>query len=265
MINKINHTTEALKSLISIYTDATAISKFIKSFQIINDDIENYLIEILVNIDIGKAKGENLDIIGQLVGIPRPQLGAYLNPVFVYANLPNTVTENDGGYGTGRYTDTKDKDTKKYIPMSDEDYSRILQAKIHLNYYGGTIDNILKAISLLCTDNPIVKYDISKPMEPEFTIYKALTPVERIIFQGSVATAIESATFRINTIFDTFIYPKTMGVWYSIKGINSIEFAYKDQPVTGRNSEGVKFTETGGFSDGKVNNITAGVYWSGKK
>lgn len=267
MIDNINHTQEALNRLIGIYKGAPNIGKFISSFQYVNDDIETTFQKILINIDVDKATGEALDVLGQIIGIPRPQIGAFLNRVFVYNNpgaASITPTDDDGGYETGYYTNISNPDSTEFVPMGDSDYARILKAKIHLNYYGGSIDNILTAISTLCSESPRVTYNGDKPLEPVFTIYKSLTPLERIIFQGSVSQNVVSVTHRINTIFDTFIYPRTLGVWYTIAEVQTKEFAYDGQTVMGSNNEGIKFKETGTFSTGAVNDTDAGVYWSGK-
>lgn len=274
MITTIDHVAEAFDKESDIYKGAVNLNNYFTPFLDEYNLIEADFQYTLSGIDIDTAEKEQLDVLGQIIGLKRPVVkagtegiifgwgsNANVNPV------PPFPLATAGGWGIGGWIDPKVIDGGE-IPLSDARYKQLLNAKIKINYFDGTVDSVLQAIQDLCDGEPNVTIDESTPMLALFTIEKQLTSFELLVFAGSYTGGQSFDTDApIRTIFNSFIYPKTLGIWYQITDLNSVEFAYSNTsgtlpPPIGKNKAGTDFAETGGFG-GTETGESGGEYWTG--
>lgn len=103
---------------------------------IANEKLEKALGVTYASYDVDTVTGEMLDIIGVIVGVPRPILkgGEYL--VFGYEGNDNYTNYNIAPYiGDGAQVD---------VPLSNDHYRKLVKAKIARNISDGTIDSIIQ-------------------------------------------------------------------------------------------------------------------------
>lgn len=274
MIKTIDHVAEAFEKESDIYKNAIDFNNFMEPFLDEFNRIEADFQYTLSGIDIDTAQQEQLDTLGQSIGLKRPIVKAGTEGVIFGwgSNLdvnpvPPFPFGTAGGWGVGEFINPKVINGGE-APLSDRRYRQLLKAKIKINYFNGTIDSVLEAIQDLCDGEPNITIDESTPMVIVFTVLKQFTAFELLVFAGSYTGGQSYDTDApIRTIFNSFIYPKTLGVWYQIADVNSVEFAYQNTslmlpPPIGKNSAGIDFVETGGFG-GTEEGENGGEYWTG--
>ena len=274
MIADIDHLAEAFGKESDIYKSAIDLNNFLTPFLDEKNRIEATFQDILKGIDIDSAVQEQLDVLGLLIGLNRPIVKAGTEGViFGWASnlevnpIPPFPLASASGWSVGSWLNPKVINGGE-IALSDDRYRQLLIAKIRVNYFDGSIDSVLTAIQELCDGEPNITIDESTPLIIVFTVLKAFTPFELLVFAGSYTGGQSFDTDApIRTIFNSFIYPKTLGVWYEIKDVNSVEFSYQDTglnlpPPIGKNIAGTPFVETGGLG-GTDDGENGGEYWTG--
>jgi hypothetical protein len=274
MIDNIDHVAEALSKESDIYKGAISVNNFMRPFLDEYNRIEADFQYTLSGINIDTAEQEQLDVLGQIIGLKRPVVKAGTEGIIFGwgSNLnvnpvPPFPLATSGGWGVGEWINPKVVNGGS-APLSDARYKQLLYAKIRINYFNGSVDSVLTAIQDLCDGEPNILLDESTPLVAKFTVLKQFTAFELLVFAGSYVGGQSFDTDApIRTIFNSFIYPKTLGVWYEIDDVNSVEFAYTNTagdpvPPVGKNKEGIDFIETGGFG-GTGDGESGGEYWSG--
>lgn len=274
MIDVIDHVEEAFSKEVDIYKGAVDFNNFMTPFLDEYNRIEEDFQTILKGINIDDAVKEQLDNLGEIIGLKRPVVKAGTEGIiFGWGSnadvqpVPPFPFGTAGGWGTGEWINPTVIDGGS-APLSDGRYKEILKAKIRINYFDGSVDSVLTAIKELCDGDPTVTIDESTPMVAIFTVDKTFNPFELLVFAGSYEGGQSFDTDApIRTIFNSFIYPKTLGVLYQIFDINTVEFAYTNTaqdpvPPVGKNAQGIDFDETGGFG-GTEDGENGGEYWTG--
>lgn len=107
--------------------------------------------KVLEQIDIDKAQGFSLDIIGRRVGVVR-LLPAYVSKGF----FGYVQTQDAKGWGKGKWFKKGDS-TGESINLSDDDMRFLIKARILKNFQDGSLDYTTSAIKkLFSSDSYIV-------------------------------------------------------------------------------------------------------------
>lgn len=117
-------------------------------------DMLKALQDMTLRLDIDAMSGINLDLIGEIIGFPRPvSLGdeaEYIEQVFAYSSDGSVEIDTARGYGFGEYAASQE-----FPPMPDDDYRRFLKVKIIRNNSNKTIfDCERAALILLASESP---------------------------------------------------------------------------------------------------------------
>jgi len=219
---------EGLSRLITIYKNSPNMKNFLTPFLGQMNDIETTFQDILKIIDIDEASGDDLDVLGLLLGVHRPTTPKdVVQAVFVFSGAAGEkpgIFTNEAGWSDGTINSGGSwLDIRSLffdvVPMPDSGYRRILKAKVRMNWFNGSVDGVISAIDeILDGSTATITLDESTPLNPVFTIDREFTLWELYIFSGSYVggqVAIPSQ-YQSRTIFNSFIYPKTLGVWYTI-------------------------------------------------
>ena len=115
-----------------------------KSFDNVND-IVTYMID---NLDVYKAKGVWLDLIGTIVGQSREIPNAVLLDFFGFNGNSNKA------FGLARFWDGSEPFTATSV-LADAEYRKIILSRINYNYGDVTLPGIAESLSILFNTNKI--------------------------------------------------------------------------------------------------------------
>ena len=108
---------------------------------IANEKLEQPISQIYSAYDVDTVTGEDLDVIGRIVGVPRPILRGAAYDVFGYAGNDNYTNYNVAPYiGDGAVVDA---------PLNNDLYRKLIKAKIARNVSDGTSDSIIKLLEVV--------------------------------------------------------------------------------------------------------------------
>jgi hypothetical protein len=109
--------------------------------EIANQHLEAPLSQVYGSYDVDTVSGEMLDVIGRIVGAPRPILRAADFDVFGYAGNDSYTNYNVAPYiGDGEAVDA---------PLNNDLYRKLVKAKIARNISDGTADSIIQLIEII--------------------------------------------------------------------------------------------------------------------
>lgn len=109
--------------------------------EIANQNLESPLDRIYRSYDVDTVVGEELDIIGRIVGVPRPILRAAAFDVFGYQGNDSYTNYNIAPYiGDGEAVDA---------PLNNDLYRKLIKAKIARNISDGTADSIIQLVEII--------------------------------------------------------------------------------------------------------------------
>jgi hypothetical protein len=131
-----DHVAQARSRLISQYRDAGKLQAWISIMpRIANREWEPVLQAIRTGYDIETASGHLLDVVGRVVGQPRPIIVMTEYEVFAYQG-----TINAAPYDVAPYVGPTENSA---VPLPDEYYRQLIRAKIARNVSDGSIDSII--------------------------------------------------------------------------------------------------------------------------
>ncbi|MFV3292282.1 DUF2612 domain-containing protein [Pseudomonas sp. NY11955] len=155
-----DHVERAKSRIINEYRGKSRMTRWLTLVpEIANAQLEKTLSEIYLSYDVDTVSGEMLDIIGRIVGVPRPILQAGAYDVFGYAGNDNYTNYNVAPYiGDGGQVDA---------PLNNDLYRKLVRAKIARNISDGTIDSIIQVVEIIIgikvtalVDNGDMSFDI---------------------------------------------------------------------------------------------------------
>lgn len=137
-----DHVAQAKLRIINEYRDKPRATKWLTLLpEIANDRLEAPLDEVYSSYDVDTVTGDQLDIIGRIVGMPRPILRGAAYDVFGYAGNDAYTNYNIAPYiGTGAVVDA---------PLNNDLYRKLIKAKIARNVSDGTSDSIIQLLEIV--------------------------------------------------------------------------------------------------------------------
>lgn len=212
-----DHVERAKLRIINQYRGKPRITKWLTILpEVANDKLELALDQVYDSYDVDTVTGEMLDVIGRIVGIPRPILRGSAYDVFGYAGNDNYTNFNVAPYiGTGAEAD---------LPLNNDLYRKLIKAKIARNVSDGTSDSIIQLLETVIgikvtalSSNGDKSFDIGIASELDNTTQYLLdnfdliprpqgTRIGQIFILPTNIAAIEQASDRIYR-FSNFTLP----------------------------------------------------------
>ena len=144
--------TRADKLIISQYNLSTNLHKYIECFTIVFNDVLQAAIQVATQRYLDYASGQQLDVIGIIVGQPRQLAGSKPLGYFGYydnaqAQDPSVGNDYNATIG-GILKGDLDKDSAEFI-LTDDDYINVIKAKILKNSSNCTVDDVIEYVNLI--------------------------------------------------------------------------------------------------------------------
>lgn len=124
--------------IVSQYRDKPKLNAWVKIIpRLADSDIEPVIQGLLSSYNPDTAEDELLNVIGRIVGVPRPIIKNTTTDVFGYEGNTSYVNYNIAPY-VGDSGEIQD------LPLSDDLYRKLVKAKIARNISDGTYDSTVK-------------------------------------------------------------------------------------------------------------------------
>lgn len=181
-----DHVARAKSRTINEYRSKPRMTKWLTLLpEIANEQLEKALGQVYGSYDVETATGAQLDVIGRIVGAPRPILRGAAYDVFGYAGNDSYTNYNVAPYiGDGAMVDA---------PLNNDLYRKLVKAKIARNVSDGTIDSIIELVEM------IIGIEVT-----------ALVDNGDMTFDIGIASALDNTTEYLLNNFD--IIPRPQGV-----------------------------------------------------
>ena len=165
------------------------------------DKLNENAIDLLEQLDIDKARGYSLDIIGKRVGVSRVLPSAVSKGYFGYLQTINAKPWGEGvWYRRGEATGDA-------LTLNDTDYRFLIRAKIFKNFQNGTMDYILNALRAILNADA----NIQDNLDMTATVFLPLESLN--ILQRYMIEQMD-------------ILPRPMGVKYDFVNASGKEFGF---------------------------------------
>ena len=137
-----DHVERAKSRIINEYRNKPRMVRWLTLVpEIANERLEKALGLVYGSYDVDTVTGEQLDIIGVIVGVPRPILKSGEYQVFGYLGNDNYTNYNIAPYiGDGSQVEA---------PLNNDLYRKLVKAKIARNVSDGTMDSIIELTELI--------------------------------------------------------------------------------------------------------------------
>ena len=164
-----DHVARAKSRVINEYRSKPRMTKWLTMLpEIANEQLERALDQVYGSYDVDTVSGEQLDVIGRIVGVPRPISRGAAYDVFGYSGNDTYTNYNVAPYiGDGAMVDT---------PLNNDLYRKLVKAKIARNVSDGTIDSIIELVEMIIDikvtaliDNGDMTFDIGIASELDNT------------------------------------------------------------------------------------------------
>lgn len=139
---KMDHVARARSRIVNQYRNKPRMTKWLTlTPAVANRRLEDTISAVYNSYDVDSVTGEQLDVIGRIVGAPRPILRGAAYDVFGYAGNDNYTNYNVAPYiGDGAVVDA---------PLNNDLYRKLIKAKIARNVSDGTSDSIIQLLEIV--------------------------------------------------------------------------------------------------------------------
>jgi hypothetical protein len=164
-----DHAARARSRIINQYRGKPRMDKWLTLLPDIADaHLEKPLDQVSNSYDVDTVTGEQLDVIGRIVGMPRPILRGAAYDVFGYDGNDSYTNYSVAPYiGDGDMMDA---------PLNNDLYRKLIKAKIARNISDGTSDSIIQLVEMIIgievtalVDNGDMSFDIGIASELDNT------------------------------------------------------------------------------------------------
>lgn len=204
----IDHEALGLSRIATQYQNAARFRAFLSALLAQANELEQVYQSLALITDIDQAEGVNLDVIGDIVGVPRIITEAIIKEFFGFSGA--LLAQNFGEEGNpaigGRFRDEVEGITGSTV-LADPEYRLLIRAKIVRNHARGTNDDVLNGLSYLFGGVPCQVEDLGG-MAIGIAIGRPITNIELAIL----------------TTID--ILPRPAGVRISWRGYYNSEAGY---------------------------------------
>ena len=193
---------KGLSRLAYQFEDSVNFKSFIETFLRQFQDLEISNLQLLNERYLNTAVGKQLDGIGEIVGLERPEKDKDLAGIFGFKFDLTALgfgDINDPDIGGNFWDGVSSK-----VLIGDDLYRLLLRAKIIKNQTAMTVDDTLRLISFTF-GNIDVRYFLTTNLKPRYDIGKILTPFEISLLPDlPVLIGIDIVEYHIVPEFDAF-------------------------------------------------------------
>ena len=194
--------TEGLARLAYQFKDSVNFRSFIEAFLQQFQDLDISGLQLLNERYLNTAVGAQLDGIGEIVGLERPERDKDLAGIFGFKGDLTALgfgDINDPDIGGNFWDGVSSK-----VLIGDDLYRLLIRAKIIKNQTAMTVDDTLRLISFTFGDID-VRYFLTTNLKPRYDIGKILTPFEISLLPDlPVLIGIDKVEYHIVPEVDAF-------------------------------------------------------------
>ena len=167
----INHRDLAESRLVTQFKEATNLIAYIRALLKGSDDLEDVYNDLINNRWIDTAVGAQLDVLGEIVGIPRPLILDTSITFFGFQGVVGVDGFGDTGNPAlgGLFRDEGSAGAGN-IPLPDDQYRVVIKAKIYKNTSSGTIEDVIAVADILLDVTTITVVEVISATENEIEI-----------------------------------------------------------------------------------------------
>jgi hypothetical protein len=154
---KIDFIAEAIELLASQYQESETLKGHLSILINQLSDLQDVYCQLLDERDIDTAIGVQLDILGRIIGQPRPLVP--IDTFNYFGFIPNGGISNNLSYGDfddtaigGFYFSFGDDDGGDYVPLTDEQYRSLLRAAAFRNKIRSTPEELVQFLLFVFED-----------------------------------------------------------------------------------------------------------------
>jgi hypothetical protein len=169
-------TSDSLLRLAFQFKDSTNFRAFLSAFLAEFDELDVARQQLLDDRYIDTAVGVQLDLIGEILGFPRPEFLDESGGFFGFFGNPNALPFGliSPPFTGGNFYSIQ---FNPKTPVVDSDYRKILKAKALQNVSNMTVDETTNIISVLM-GGVSVQYTLPSNLNPVYVIDKVLTSID---------------------------------------------------------------------------------------
>lgn len=195
---------KGLSRLAYQFSDSIKLKGFLESFLQQFEDLNTSELQLLNERYLDIAVGAQLDGIGEIVGLSRPEKPVDEAGIFGFKFDTTALgfgdindTEIGGNFWDG---------SSEFVPIGDNLYRLLIRAKIIKNQTAMTVDDTLRLISFTF-GGVEVRYILLNNLEPRYDIGKILNPFESgLLSDFPVLIGIEDVTYHTSYTEDAFSF-----------------------------------------------------------
>lgn len=198
----IDHKILAISRLASEFSESVNLINFFSTFLTGNQELENVLEDFLTGFSIDTAIGKQLDIIGIIVGIPRPLVLSTDITFFGFQGVLNAGPMSDEATPTvgGLFRSTTGNETGN-TPLPDNAYRRAIRAQTINNTATGTIEDIIEVCLALIDVNQVIVSEISNITQNEVNLsFDRVLTANEVILLTELNLVPVAAGVRLNYV-----------------------------------------------------------------
>ena len=173
MDRNVNHGDVAWSHFYAQFRNSPKLESLTKSLYQPMNELHQALFDLMHNRWIDNAIGKQLDGIGEIVVMPRPQVNVSSMPFFGFDDQTNSAT-----FGKGPFVDAAgSRNSLTHMPLPDVEYRKLLRWKIFANNGRGSMPEIVQAFKdifgvtfVRCRDLGNAKFELSYGMKEEGSI-----------------------------------------------------------------------------------------------
>lgn len=175
-IPQIDFITQARDQLIGQYQQSPNMLKLIDEvFMPQMIEVQQMFFDLLNLRQLDVAVGDQLDIIGRIVGQDRYLVPLEATDFFGFTDVPSYIGFFDTDGGVWQNTPSE-----SFVPISDDLYRRLINAKIYKNQMDFTLPEI-EILAQIAMDDPGANATVPQPLLTRVCFSKILTPTEKYL------------------------------------------------------------------------------------
>lgn len=213
-ISTINHVEQAHNRLVSQYKESENLKAYIAAIVKQDDDLEKSLFDLLDKRHLDVAEGEQLDVIGRIVGLNRILINASILGFFTIGPSDNDGFGDKDDPSVGGIFIGPGQPTQGNIRLSDIEYRLFIRAKILSNHTNCSMVNLTNIYSFLLNAKVII-YDWPGAMH--INVNRKLSRVELALFKSVDR-------------YGRYIIPKPLGIKLYASSSEDPPFGFEGAP-----------------------------------
>lgn len=185
-ISGIDHVALGLSRITTEYRGQPDFTAYITALMGAPSEIDVAGEAILASLDIDVAIGSQLDLIGNIVGIPRSVPEAQPAPFFGFTDTANSLPYGDAIFGGGGAFYDGSSPALVTLLLGDPTYRQFIRARIQRNKSTGTTEDFISCLRCIFPSDNILVNDQLGALRINIGLDRATTATENVFltFKG---------------------------------------------------------------------------------